>query len=277
MADSFSTEAGSVTMRAGKLTFLAAGAADAPALVLLHGIGSTAASFSAQLQTLSAGFRVIAWNAPGYDGSSHLAADWPDVSDYAARLEEFLDGLGVSKAHIVGHSLGSLIAGCFARQYPQRVLSLQLASCALGHARLDGPRRETLLQSRIGDVEELGLAGMAAKRGPNLLTPAATPVMRANVIAAMASLDPRGYGQAARMLSKGDLLSDIAVLAPSLPLHVLYGAQDRITPPQANLEAAAARALITVTEIPDAGHAVYIEQAAAFSKAIARFAQGQDI
>ncbi len=270
MAALSSTDTRIAHTRGGEVSYLEAG--EGPALVLLHGVGSSARSWRSQLETLSPRHRVIAWNAPGYGASSHVAQDKPCTDDYADALLALVDTLGLARLHLVGHSLGALIAGRFAARHPDRLATLQLASCALGHARYDGERRAALLKSRLDDVTELGIAGMAQKRGPNLLTPAAPADMRATVVDTMASLDPRGYSQAAYMLSTGDLLSDIAAINPRVPLHVLYGAEDRITPPQANQDAAAARAHTRITEIPAAGHAVYIEQADAFSRAVADFA-----
>lgn len=270
MAASFSINARQVQTARGAISYLESG--HGPVLMLLHGIGSSARSWQAQLQTLASQFHVIAWNAPGYGASTHLPDDAPSVSEYATSLRALLDALNITRMHLLGHSLGALIAGRFAALHPELVQSLQLASCAIGHAQYEPARRATLLQSRLDDVTQLGIDGMAQKRGPNLLTNAAPPAMRTSVVDTMAGLDPHGYAQAARMLSGGDLIADIAALEPRIPLHVLYGAQDTITPPQVNMEAAAARAGTEVTQIPQAGHAVYIEQADLFSRAASLFA-----
>jgi pimeloyl-ACP methyl ester carboxylesterase len=65
--------ADSRTVRAGDATFSYWEAGSGPPLVLLHGIGSAAASFRYQLEALSARFRVAAWDAPGYGASTALA------------------------------------------------------------------------------------------------------------------------------------------------------------------------------------------------------------
>src|SRR5688572_31632112 len=74
-------------------------------LVLLHGVGSAARSWQHQLHGLSQGFRVVAWDAPGYGGSSALAAPQPGAQDYADALRGFLAALGIEQFHLVGHSL----------------------------------------------------------------------------------------------------------------------------------------------------------------------------
>src|SRR3546814_16252965 len=118
----------------GRISYREAGSG-AP-LVLLHGIGSAARAFRDQLAVLSAGYRVIAWDAPGYGDSINLPMPQPGAGDYAAALAAFLDALGVTSRHLLGHSLGALMAARFAAAYPQRVRSLTMASIAVGHAHL---------------------------------------------------------------------------------------------------------------------------------------------
>lgn len=254
----------------GDLAFLEAGAG--PAIVLLHGIGSAARSWEPLIASLSARWRVIAWNAPGYPPSAPLPMEWPTADDYALRLALLLDHLGVQKCHLVGHSLGCLVAGRFARLHPQRVTTLTLASCALGHARHEASERDRLLASRIGDVEALGARGMAEKRGPRLLGPEANGAMIRAVVETMACIEPNGYAQASRMLSRGDLIDDLGALPPQLPVQFIYGSADVITPPEVNQRGAAVRLAAPVTVLRGAGHACYVEQPDTFSRAVEGFA-----
>jgi pimeloyl-ACP methyl ester carboxylesterase len=258
------------TTRSGRIEWIEAGSGEA--LVLLHGIGSAARSWSAQLAgPLARSRRLIAWNAPGYGQSLPLPADAPRAADYAAALADLLDALGIAGCDLLGHSLGALIATSFAAGSPQRVASLTLASCAVGHARLDADERARLLESRIADVRDLGARGMAEKRGPRLVTPDAPEAIRAAVIDTMGSVEPMGYEQAARMLSAGDLFADLARLPPGLPVEVICGAEDVITPPAINERVAAARPGTPFTLVPQAGHAVYLEQPARFDSIVGGF------
>jgi pimeloyl-ACP methyl ester carboxylesterase len=240
-------------------------------LVLLHGIGSAARAFDDQLGGLSDRFRVIAWDAPGYGGSTCLAPTSPRAADYAAALAAMLDALGIPACHLVGHSLGTLIAASFAADHPQRILSLTLASVAAGQARLPAAEREKALAQRLGDVVELGPRRMAERRGPRLLAPAATPEMLRRVVETMAAVRPDGYSQAARMLASGDIKADIPRLPADMPVQFLYGDGDVITSPARNLEVAALRPTAPVHVVKDAGHAVYLEQPARFNAVVSGF------
>jgi len=270
-------EADSRSTRAGDATFSYLEAGRGPPLVLLHGIGSGAASFRCQLEILSARFRVVAWDAPGYGGSTRFATAPPDASLYAAALDSWLGALGIDRCHLVGQSLGTLIAARFAAEQPERVLSLTLVGIAKGHARLPPSERQRLLAQRLDDLNRLGPQGMAAKRGPCLLGPEATVAMRRTVVEIMARIRPAGYAQAAHMLSTGDNTADLAALPTGLPIQILVGEADVITPPAINLEIAAALPAASVRVIAGAGHALYLEKPAEFNQLIADFAASATI
>jgi pimeloyl-ACP methyl ester carboxylesterase len=254
---------------AAAVTYLEAGRG--MPLVLLHGIGSAARSFRDQLDGLSGGHRVIAWDAPGYGGSTALKPFAPTADDYAERLANFLDGLGIDACHLLGHSLGCLMAARFAARHPERILTLNLCSIAVGHGSLALDERKRLLDQRIDDVMTLGPQEMARRRGPRLVAPMAAPEVARRVVDTMAAVKPDGYAQAARMLSTADIKADVAALPGGLPLQIVYGDADIITPPAKNLEVAILRAGTRVTVVPGAGHALYLERPEAFNSIIAAF------
>jgi len=258
----------------GRISYREAG--EGPVLLLLHGIGSGARSWNAQLQGLAYLSRVIAWNAPGYDISTPLSAEAPAVQDYADAIKALLDALSIARCDIVGHSLGALMAARFACAFPQYVRTLTLAGCAIGHARYEADERARLLRSRIGDVEELGVRGMAEKRGPRLVSAGTSDALRRQVVDTMASVDPHGYAQASRMLSQGDMLGDLEIMSGDIPLQFIYGSADVITPPKVNLQAAAVRPRAPVHVIEGAGHALYVERAEEFNALVRAFVEAGD-
>lgn len=245
--------------------------ADAPALVLLHGIGSAGRSFEHQINAFSPRFRVLAWDAPGYGGSTELPVDHPTASDYAIELAKLLDERGIRRCHLLGHSMGCLIAARFTAIRPDRVQSLTLCSVATGHANVATGERENALAQRLGDLAKLGPAGMAKERAPRLLGPAAAPDALARLTDTMSAVKPRGYGQAARMLSTGDVKADIARFPLPVRGQIIYGDADVITPPARNQDVANTWKGAAVHVIPGAGHALYIEQPDAFNALLDAF------
>lgn len=266
-------EARSVSSGGASFTYLEEGVGTP--LVLLHGIGSAARSWQHQLAGLAAHFRVIAWDAPGYGGSSTLAPERPDAGDYARALGVMLGALGVERCHLVGHSFGCVTAARYARLEPQRILSLTLSGVAGGHARLAPEERERLRDARLTDLAELGPRGMAEKRAPRLLGTRPTDEARRAVAETMAMLRPDGYTQAVHALSGADTREDVLGLAPGLRVQFIYGSADRITTPDQNLAIARARPQAPVHVLEGAGHAPYLEQPQAYNALLLDFVQAE--
>src|SRR5688572_27878562 len=103
-----------------------AGKARAPALMLLHRIGSTSAVWRDQYAPLGQRFRVVAWSAPGYHESAPLVGESPTAREYAGALARLLDALRIGEARLVTNSWGTLVALAFASLHPGRVASLVL-------------------------------------------------------------------------------------------------------------------------------------------------------
>ncbi|MFB6805660.1 alpha/beta fold hydrolase [Streptomyces sp. NPDC056387] len=113
------------------------GPAQAPALVLLHGGGSTGAVWFANAAALGAHHRVLAVDILGDAGRS-VRAGRPlrGAADLTAWLDALLDGLGVRRAGVLGHSYGAWLAVTYALHAPQRVDRLVLLDptrCFAGH------------------------------------------------------------------------------------------------------------------------------------------------
>ena len=245
-----------------------AGPPEAPAVVLLHGIGSGSPSWLPCVRELAATHRAIAWDAPGYGGSTPLPEDAPRAEAYATRLVAALQALDLPRALLVGHSLGALMAAACARAEPGRFSALLLLSPAGGYgAPGQEAERERVRQERLGTLERLGVAGLAASRGPKLLRPVASADARDWAHWNMAQLREAGYRQAVELLC-GDRLVRHSPLA--LPVHVHVGAQDEVTPPAKVRALAAAFGVApqAVAEIADAGHLCAIEQPQAVAQII---------
>lgn len=246
---------------AGRISYRRAAPTPAPqnrALVLLHGIGSASASWLHQLQRLGGRQLVLAWNAPGYGGSSDLPMEVPVAGDYARRLWAWLDVLGVGQVDMVGHSLGALMAAAATRAAPQRVASLVLLAPANGYGAASAELRDTKLRDRLTLLDTLGPQGIAEKRGAAMLSATASNDQVAYIKGVMAQIEPHGYAQAVRMLSGGNLAFDVAAI--TCPISVASGSADVITPP-AGCQAAARAARTPWIDLGEVGHACPLEAA----------------
>jgi pimeloyl-ACP methyl ester carboxylesterase len=237
-------------------------------VVLLHGIGSGAASWVQQFEALGASRRVLAWDAPGYGASTPVAAASPRAMDYAEILSGWLDALDIERCVLVGHSLGAIMAGAFAAAHPQRVAGLLLLSPAGGYGAAAAALRDEKRDQRLAMLNDLGPAGLAEKRSANMLSAHADDTSRAWVRWNMARIVPHGYAQATHLLANADLAADLAHFHGRVAVAV--GAEDTITPPSAcDRLAQIARTRLQV--VPRAGHAGYIECADAYTAIIETF------
>jgi len=240
-----------------------------PAIVLLHGIGSRAFSWSAQMAAWSDTHRVIAWDAPGYGRSDPLPDPAPPVGAYADALVELLAARSVERFTLVGHSLGALIAAAFAALHPDRVQALVLSSVACGYGTLPPDERERRYQARAADRIDLGAEAYSQKRSAVVLSPQASPASLERVREAMSSIGEAGYLAALRMLFGADIFPLLGrITAPTL---VVCGAADGVTPPDQNRRVAESIGGARFALVEAAGHVVYVEQPAAFDAVVRDF------
>jgi pimeloyl-ACP methyl ester carboxylesterase len=243
-------------------------------LVLLHGVSSLAASWAPQFVSLpSRGFRVIAWDAPGYGGSDALPQEAPEPADYAAALQSFVDAIGLKRFFLLGHSFGALPAAAFCRMTgAARVDRLVLASPTPGYANAPDDLRRLRVDGRLKDMATLGPAALAEQRAPQVMTPQAPKRAVMLVRAVMQQMRPDGYAQAVRMLGRGDILAEARGIA--VPTLVLCGSGDTVTPEESCRRVAAAISGARFELVPGPGHALYIEAPGQFDDAILRFLDG---
>lgn len=254
------------------ISFLRRSAAGA-AVVFLHGIGSRGASFLPLVPHLHEDLDLIFWNAPGYDASAPLAEDWPTEDAYATALLRLFDALGLDRVLLVGHSLGTLIAARFAMRHGDRLSGLVLSECAAGYGVRVGDTLPEKTRARIDALERLGGPEFARSRAARLVHAAdERPETVAAVEAAMGAVTMPGYGQAVRMLSSGRLADSLAGV--TVPTTFIWAEGDVVTPEAQTLAAIEARSAngadgVDYHRIGQAGHAVYLEQPAAFAAILA--------
>jgi len=102
-------------------------AGSGPALVLLHGIGSSSLTWKRVIELLSRRYTVIAPDLLGHGASERLRGDY-SLGAHASGVRDLLVKLGLERATICGHSLGGGVAMVFAYQFPDRCERLVLVS-----------------------------------------------------------------------------------------------------------------------------------------------------
>ena len=128
-------------------------------LLLIHGLGSSAADWAFQIPALEPHCRVLAPDLPGC-GHSAAPEGAYEISGMAQALWALLEGLGIPAASIVGFSLGGAVALEMALQRPEAVPRLAIIN-SLATYRIDTWRK--WLEARIPAalVRVIGMRGMA--------------------------------------------------------------------------------------------------------------------
>lgn len=100
---------------------------DGELVVFLHGIGGNANNWINQLLAIGKNYRAVAWDMRGYGNSEDYEGPFR-VEDVCNDLLAVINYYDVKHAHIVGLSMGGMVAQEFYRRYPERVSSLVLAN-----------------------------------------------------------------------------------------------------------------------------------------------------
>ncbi|HYD71121.1 alpha/beta hydrolase [Azospirillum sp.] len=100
-------------------------AGDGEVVVMLHGSGPGASGWGNFHRNIDyfvdAGYRVILLDQPGFNKSSEIVVTEPRDVHHARVLRDFLDVLGIGRAHVVGNSMGGAVSLSFALEYPDRI------------------------------------------------------------------------------------------------------------------------------------------------------------
>lgn len=133
-----------------------------PAVVLLHGFAETSRMWKPILPRLAEKFTVIAPDLPGI-GDSSIPSGGMDMKTAANEIHDLVRSLGVTKARVVGHDIGLMVAYAYAAQFPSEVEKLVVMDAFLPgiegwesiynspnywHFRFNGPTPEALVKGR---------------------------------------------------------------------------------------------------------------------------------
>lgn len=201
-----------------------AGPADAPAVVMIHGLGLNRDCWQWTIPALADSYRVLSYDLYGH-GQSAPPPETPSLTLFSRQLAGVLDHLGIGRAAIAGFSLGGMIARRFAQNAPERAAALMI---------LHSPHTRTAAaQSAI-----LKRVDQARRDGPQATVEAAldrwftapfraaNPAMMDTVRGWVTANDPAIYHTIYRVLADG--ISEIVAPDPAIrcPALVITGDED---------------------------------------------------
>ncbi|MBV8431375.1 MAG: alpha/beta fold hydrolase [Solirubrobacterales bacterium] len=122
-----------VPTAAGRISTLQAGSGDA--VILIHGLGATKASFLPTVAALAPGFRTIAVDLPGFGDSDKPVRGAYDAPYFAEAVVALLDALELDRAHVIGNSMGGRVGIELGLSFPDRLGRLALLAPSLAWLR----------------------------------------------------------------------------------------------------------------------------------------------
>ncbi|WP_214366726.1 alpha/beta fold hydrolase [Pseudonocardia sp. H11422] len=235
------------------------------AVLLVHGLGGTSNFYQVQADALAGGFQVIRPDLEG-SGRSPVTGEL-SIDGYADDLAALLDGLGVTGARVVGHSMGTLVVRTLAAKRPDLVSSLVL----LGAVREPVEAGRQAQRDRAAVLREKGTAAVAPGVVANALsetTRRERPEVAAFVRELVMRQDPEGYARSCEALAGA---GDRGPIDPALPLLLITGDDDKVGPPEAGRELAEAHGNARVEILPGVGHWTALEAAGPVTDHLLRF------
>lgn len=251
------------------IAYRAFGRRDAAPLLMIQGLGVDARGWALQRFPLSRRFHCIAVDNRGVGGSAH--APHPlSLEQMADDAVAVLDHAGVADAHVMGASMGGVLAQIIAVRHPERVRSLVLACTACRHHEWRRELFEDWAASVLaGGMGALGGEGLRWLIGPRLHRRVG---MWLNLMARLlAQAPPENFAaQVQAILAESDerRFELVNVRAPTL---VITGTQDLLTPLGDAEELAELIPTARLLEVRGVGHALMVEAPNAFNQAITGF------
>lgn len=241
---------------------------EGPPVVLLHGYVGDRRMWRPQIEALSDEFSVVAWDAPGYGGSSDPPAPF-QLSDLADCLAAFIDALDLGRPHIVGLSFGGGLALELYRRHSALPKTMVLASAYAGWA---GSLPAEVVEERL--QQALRLADLppdllVEDLIPTLFTDSAPTELVDEFAASMRDFHPAGLRASSRAFAEADLRDVLPGI--DVPTLLLYGDRDVRAPLSVARDLHAAIPGSRLVVIPRAGHVCNIEAAERFNAEVRAF------
>jgi pimeloyl-ACP methyl ester carboxylesterase len=233
---------------------------------MLHGVGGGKDVWAGQLESFAAaGYRAVAWSAPGY-GESPTIEPY-DMTGLAHALERLLDAVAAERVVLLGHSMGGMIAQAAAAAFPQRIAGLILSATSPAFGKPDGAWQQDFLRERLGPLAAgKTMADLAPGLVAGLVGPDAEPAGVRLAIEVMARVPTDTYRLALAALVGFDLRA--ALPAITVPVLAIAGEHDT-TAPGAVMERMARKIPgADYVLLPGCGHLANLERSQAFDAAV---------
>ena len=257
-----------LTTNDGRFGYEAAGSADLPPLVFLHGIGGAARAWRGQLDFFGDRYRAMAWDMPGYGGSTPLPS--VSIATLADALKDFLQQIGATKPVLVGHSIGGMIVQQLLTHDPMIAESVVLAQTSPAFGKPDGDWPKEFLDARLGPLDRgETMASLAPRLVADLVGDNADAGGVDLARDCMASVPEASYRAMMMSMLGFDLRKSLGQIG--VPALVIAGTRDKNAPAPMMKKMASFIPNATYVELEGVGHLVALEQPAEFNEILDDF------
>ena len=235
---------------------------------LANGLATDHRLWNLQIPSLADGFRIMRYDTRGHGASSSPTAPY-SLDLLVADLVGLMNHVGIDQAHIIGLSLGGMIALGMTLDHPSRVSSVVCCD-----ARADAPPPYVAgWKSKITTVHQHGMAAVVDDTLARWFTESALSASANQNIIELAkdmilTTSIEGYCGCAAALTGLDYLGRLPTL--SVPAHFIVGASDTAAPPQIMSKMAEIVPRSRLDVIDSAAHLPNLEQPAAFNTSLAQ-------
>jgi pimeloyl-ACP methyl ester carboxylesterase len=237
-------------------------------VVLLHGLGGRRHDWRLQVPELAQHYRVVTCDLPGH-GESERPREH-SLACYAEGVAKLLRELELGKAHVVGLSLGGMIAFQLVLDHPELVRSLTIVNSA-PEVSARGLRQQAQIWLRLFITRYFGPKGIARIVGRRLFPKPEHAALRRELEQEIAANDRHSYLQATRAIVGWSAIARLPAIA--CPTLVISGDRDYTTvaSKQAWMRRLRHAELVVIA---DSGHATPLDQPARFNHELLRFLNG---
>ena len=195
-------------------------------VLLIHGLGGTSNTWT-PLAAAFARHKRIAFDLPG-SGRSHRFEAPLSIEVFVESALKVMNRAGVARAHVVAHSMGTIVAAHLAAAEPAKVASLALFGPLLAPPE---PARDAIraraVKAREGDMQPIADALIQATLSSESRVKRSTAV--AFVRESLMRQDPQGYARSCEALAEMQPADTARIACPAL---LVTGDEDAVAPPQ---------------------------------------------
>ncbi len=260
-------------IRAGGTRVLSAGRG--VPVIFVHGVGLNADVWRGQFDAFSRSRHVVAYDMLNHGEAPSSIRARQGLDGYVDQLLHVADDLALDRFHLVGHSMGALVATAFALRYPERVRSL----CAMNAVWCRDPESSAAVMDRASELK----SGLKGRNDENAIlrwfgSPIPSELREAASIArqALAKIDPEAYARSYELFARSDRAHEDTLKELRVPTLFFTGEFDpNSTPAMSEAMARVApkgRAIV----LPGARHMMFMTAASLVNDHLERLLAAND-